>query len=383
MYAVGNLNPHAASKMNNQEGQPMIEFRNVTKSYGEKAGLSDISLSIDDGEFVFLVGPSGAGKSTFIKLILKEIDPEEGQILFRGRDITRLAKRLIPGLRRELGVVFQDFRLLPKKTVYENVAFAMEAVHKRRKLINEQVPHILKLVGISEHAERYPHELSGGEAQRVAIARAIVNNPKLLIADEPTGNLDPEKSWEIMNLLDQINLRGTTVVMVTHAKDIVDRMGKRVIQLEEGRLVRDDPAGFYIQADESEPTVVDVLDDMIAESESDVLQAGMINESLTSGLSEEDLSIFGEIGSMSELIGDEEQPEEAPAEQESASADVKSDPPEAEAPVPEKPEQPPSSDEVPGERRKKKAATGSSSGKSSSGKGRRKIRKKRGGGAGL
>lgn len=196
--------------------------------------------------------PAGQANLTFIKLILKEIDPEEGQILFRGRDITRLPKRLIPGLRRELGVVFQDFRLLPKKTVYENVAFAMEAVHKRRKLINEQVPHILKLVGISEHAERYPHELSGGEAQRVAIARAIVNNPKLLIADEPTGNLDPEKSWEIMNLLDQINLRGTTVVMVTHAKDIVDRMGKRVIQLEEGRLVRDDlPVSTYRRMSQS------------------------------------------------------------------------------------------------------------------------------------
>ena len=169
----------------------MIEFKNVTKSYGDKAGLSDVNLSIDDGEFVFLVGPSGAGKSTFIKLILKEIDPEKGQIFFRGRDITRLPKRLIPGLRRDLGIVFQDFRLLPKKTVYENVAFAMEAVHQRKKLIKEQVPHILKLVGISEQAERYPHELSGGEAQRVAIARAIVNNPKVLIADEPTCNLDP------------------------------------------------------------------------------------------------------------------------------------------------------------------------------------------------
>lgn len=268
-HAAGNADPHKTEKKN-QEGQPMIEFKNVTKSYGDKAGLSDVNLSIDDGEFVFLVGPSGAGKSTFIKLILKEIDPEKGQIFFRGRDITRLPKRLIPGLRRDLGIVFQDFRLLPKKTVYENVAFAMEAVHQRKKLIKEQVPHILKLVGISEQAERYPHELSGGEAQRVAIARAIVNNPKVLIADEPTGNLDPEKSWEIMNLLDQINLRGTTVVMVTHAKDIVDRMGKRVIQIAEGRVVRDDAAGFYIQTDEPDMPVQAVLDDMIAESESDL-----------------------------------------------------------------------------------------------------------------
>lgn len=233
----------------------MIEFRDVTKSYGDNIGLSDINITIDDGEFVFLVGPSGAGKSTFIKLILKEIDPDRGQIFFEGRDITKLPKRLIPALRRDLGIVFQDFRLLPKKTVYENVAFAMEAVHQRKRLINRQVPHILKLVGISEQADRYPHELSGGEAQRVAIARAIVNNPKVLIADEPTGNLDPEKSWEIMNLLEQINLRGTTVVMVTHAKDIVDRMGKRVVQINEGAVVRDDAAGFYIREDEEKEDV--------------------------------------------------------------------------------------------------------------------------------
>ena len=180
----------------------MIEFKNVTKSYGDNVGLSDVNIRIDDGEFVFLVGPSGAGKSTFIKLILKEIDPDKGQIFFDNRDITKLPRRLVPNLRRDLGIVFQDFRLLPKKTVYENVAFAMEAVHKRRRLIRRQVPHILRLVGISEQANRYPSELSGGEAQRVAIARAIVNNPKVLIADEPTGNLDPEKSWEIMNLLE-------------------------------------------------------------------------------------------------------------------------------------------------------------------------------------
>ena len=382
-YAAGNADPHKTEKKN-QEGQPMIEFKNVTKSYGDKAGLSDVNLSIDDGEFVFLVGPSGAGKSTFIKLILKEIDPEKGQIFFRGRDITRLPKRLIPGLRRDLGIVFQDFRLLPKKTVYENVAFAMEAVHQRKKLIKEQVPHILKLVGISEQAERYPHELSGGEAQRVAIARAIVNNPKVLIADEPTGNLDPEKSWEIMNLLDQINLRGTTVVMVTHAKDIVDRMGKRVIQIAEGRVVRDDAAGFYIQTDEPDMPVQAVLDDMIAESESDVLQAGMINESLTSGLSEEDLSIFGEISQMSELVGEDEIPVSAgdgrgilpedSAEPKVSGSAVETSPASAETVKKDEPENDTASQEKDASFAAPAVKTGGA---------KRKIRKKRGGGTDL
>lgn len=224
----------------------MIQLKNVTKRYGDNFGLSDINIKIRDGEFVFLVGPSGAGKSTFIKLILKEIEPDRGSIYFDDMEVTSMSNRLVPMYRRNIGIVFQDFRLLQKKTVYENVAFAMEAVHQKRKLIKKQVPHILKLVGISEKADRYPHELSGGEQQRVAIARAIVNNPKILIADEPTGNLDPEKSWEIMNLLNQINLRGTTIVMVTHEKDIVDRMGKRVIQIEGGKIVRDDQSGSYI-----------------------------------------------------------------------------------------------------------------------------------------
>ena len=225
----------------------MIQLKNVTKQYGDNFGLSDVNIKINDGEFVFLVGPSGAGKSTFIKLILKEIEPDEGSIYFDDMEVTSMSNRLVPMYRRNIGIVFQDFRLLQKKTVYENVAFAMEAVHQKRKLIKKQVPHILKLVGISEKADRYPHELSGGEQQRVAIARAIVNNPKVLIADEPTGNLDPEKSWEIMNLLNQINMRGTTIVMVTHEKDIVDRMGKRVIQIEAGSVVRDDQSGSYIE----------------------------------------------------------------------------------------------------------------------------------------
>lgn len=225
----------------------MIQFSNVSKMYGDSVGVADINITIEDGEFVFLVGPSGAGKSTFIKLLLKEKEADEGEIYFDDYEITSLSNRLVPHYRRKVGIVFQDFRLLSTKTVYENVAFAMEAVHQKRKLIKAQVPHILNLVGISDKAHLYPNQLSGGEAQRVAIARAIVNNPKVLIADEPTGNLDPEKSWEIMNLLDQINKRGTTVVMVTHAKDIVDKMGKRVVQLENGRIVRDDRAGHYVE----------------------------------------------------------------------------------------------------------------------------------------
>ena len=218
----------------------MIVFNNVTKYYKSNVGLEKVSVKINKGDFVFLVGPSGAGKSTFIKLILKEIDADSGSIKVRGNEITTLSKRQIPKLRRNIGIVFQDFRLLPKKTVYENVAFAMEIIHQPKKLIDKHVPQVLRMVGISEKADKYPDELSAGEQQRVAIARAIVNKPRILIADEPTGNLDPDTAWEIMQLLDQINMRGTTIVMVTHAKDIVDKMGKRVIAIEKGRIVRDE-----------------------------------------------------------------------------------------------------------------------------------------------
>lgn len=218
----------------------MIVFNNVTKYYKSNVGLEKVSVKINKGDFVFLVGPSGAGKSTFIKLILKEIDADSGSIKVRGNEITTLSKRQIPKLRRNIGIVFQDFRLLPKKTVYENVAFAMEIIHQPKKLIEKHVPQVLSMVGISEKADKYPDELSAGEQQRVAIARAIVNKPRILIADEPTGNLDPDTAWEIMQLLDQINMRGTTIVMVTHAKDIVDKMGKRVIAIEKGRIVRDE-----------------------------------------------------------------------------------------------------------------------------------------------
>ena len=229
----------------------MIKFSHVTKTYRTNVGLEDVSVDIEKGDFVFLVGPSGAGKSTFIKLILKEIDADEGSILVDDREVTQLSNREIPELRRMIGTVFQDFRLLPKKTVFENVAFAMEVLHKSKRQIRKQVPQILSLVGITDKADKYPDELSAGEQQRVAIARAIINNPMVLIADEPTGNLDPVTASEIMDLLEQINMRGTTIVMVTHAKDIVDRMKKRVIAIEKGRVIHDQE-GSYIFKEEVE-----------------------------------------------------------------------------------------------------------------------------------
>ena len=222
----------------------MIEFQNVTKYYKSNVGLDNVTVKINKGDFVFLVGPSGAGKSTFVKLILKEIEADKGRIIVRGENVTKMPARKIPHLRRNIGIVFQDFRLLPKKTVYENVAFAMEIIHQPRKLIKKHVPQVLSLMGIAEKAHKYPDELSAGEQQRVAIARAIVNKPRILIADEPTGNLDPDTAWEIMQLLNMINLRGTTILMVTHAKDIVDKMEKRVIAIENGRIVRDE-FGMY------------------------------------------------------------------------------------------------------------------------------------------
>ena len=211
----------------------MIHFENVTKKYSANTGIDNVSLDIDRGEFVFLVGPSGAGKSTFIKLVMKEIEADVGSIRVMGNEIVELPARSLPKHRRNIGMIFQDFRLLPNKTVYENVAFAMERKIKR------QVPLALKLMGISSKANMFPDELSAGEQQRVAIARAIINKPAMLIADEPTGNLDPATAWEIMNLLDEINKRGTTIVMVTHAKDIVDKMQKRVVTIESGKIVGD------------------------------------------------------------------------------------------------------------------------------------------------
>lgn len=238
----------------------MITFDNVTKVYNTNVGLENASIHISKGDFVFLVGPSGAGKSTFIRLILKEIDADSGSIIVDGREVTALSNREIPELRRKIGIVFQDFRLLPKKTVYENVAFAMEILHKSKRQIRKKVPQVLSLVGISDKADKYPDELSAGEQQRVAIARAIINNPTVLIADEPTGNLDPDTAAEIMDLLSQINMTGTTIVMVTHAKDIVDRMEKRVVAIESGHIVRDE-FGQYGYEESGESTDEEVFDD--------------------------------------------------------------------------------------------------------------------------
>ena len=224
----------------------MIEFRNVTKTYdtGTKA-IKGANFVIDKGEFAFLVGSSGSGKSTLIKLILKEEEPTSGRIIINGKDTTFLKPNRIPYLRRSMGVVFQDFRLLQDKTVYDNVAYAMYIVRATPRHIRRQVPMVLSLVGLSGKAKMYPHELWGGEQQRVALARALVNNPSMLIADEPTGNLDPDTAWDIMNLLNDINMRGTTVVVATHAKDIVDKMKKRVIHIRKGEIIRDDKKGGY------------------------------------------------------------------------------------------------------------------------------------------
>ena len=224
----------------------MIEFRNVTKTYdtGTKA-IKGANFVIDKGEFAFLVGSSGSGKSTLIKLILKEEEPTSGRIIINGKDTTFLKPNRVPYLRRSMGVVFQDFRLLQDKTVYDNVAYAMYIVRATPRHIRRQVPMVLSLVGLSGKAKMYPNELSGGEQQRVALARALVNNPSMLIADEPTGNLDPDTAWDIMNLLNDINMRGTTVVVATHAKDIVDKMKKRVIHIRKGEIIRDDKKGGY------------------------------------------------------------------------------------------------------------------------------------------
>lgn len=224
----------------------MIKLVDVSKCYNEDVyALKNINIHIKKGEFAFLVGPSGAGKSTFIKMLLKEVDPSDGKIFVEGENITKIHRRKVPFLRRKMGVVFQDFRLLPNKTVYENVAFAMEITEASPREIRRNVPMMLSMVGLTKKAKMYPNQLSGGEQQRVSIARSMINNPPILIADEPTGNLDPETSWEIMKLIKQINRRGTTVIMATHDREIVDIMKQRVIALEDGKLVRDEIRGGY------------------------------------------------------------------------------------------------------------------------------------------
>ncbi len=218
----------------------MIEFTNVTKSYsvGTQA-LRGVSMQIDDGEFVFLVGPSGSGKSTIIKLITGELRPSTGEVHVNGYSLERIRKREVPYLRRTVGVVFQDFRLIETKTVYDNVAFAMRVIGAKEKEIRQRVPYVLELVGLETKSRRHPNELSGGEQQRLAIARALVNNPSTIIADEPTGNLDPARSLEIMSLLQEINNLGTTILVVTHEMNLVERFSKRVIAIDEGVVVSD------------------------------------------------------------------------------------------------------------------------------------------------
>ncbi len=225
----------------------MIEFKNVTKVYedGGVKALENVSFKVEKGEFVFLVGPSGAGKSTITELIIKEELATSGEICVNGTELSTLPNKKIPYLRRNIGMVFQDFRLLPDRTVYDNIAFAMQVTGASNRSIRRNVPSVLSLVGLSHKAKMTPDQLSGGEQQRVSLARAMVNRPPIIIADEPTGNLDPENAQEIMNLLDDINKRGTTMIVATHAKNFVDSMKKRVLAIEDGKLVRDEERGVY------------------------------------------------------------------------------------------------------------------------------------------
>lgn len=228
----------------------MIVLEKVTKNYSAGApAINSMDLKIEKGEFVFIVGDSGAGKSTLIKLLLKELEPTSGKIYINEKYLNRMKRRKIPMLRRDIGVVFQDFRLLMDRSVYENVAFAQRVVSTPTKIIKRKVPAVLSMVGLAEKYRSYPGELSGGEQQRVAIARALVNNPPILLADEPTGNLDPKNSWEIMKLLEEINKRGTTVIVVTHNREIVNTMQKRVITLQKGVIVGDEKKGGYTYED--------------------------------------------------------------------------------------------------------------------------------------
>ena len=224
----------------------MLIMSDVSKVYpGGSVALQDVNVHIEPGEFVFVVGPSGAGKSTFIKMLFREVLPTTGSIFVNGMDILALSPKEIPFMRRQLGIIFQDYRLLPDRTVFENVAFAMQVIEAPHRKIKRQVMNVLDLVGLRHRANAYPNELSGGEQQRIAIARAIVNDPVFVIADEPTGNLDPETSWDIMEIFKEINATGTTIVMATHDKEVVDAMGKRVIAIEKGRIVRDEKEGVY------------------------------------------------------------------------------------------------------------------------------------------
>jgi cell division transport system ATP-binding protein len=282
----------------------MIRLDNVTKAYdGGVVALKDVDLDINKGEFVFLVGPSGSGKSTLIRLMMREEKPTNGDIWIAGKHASELPGWKIPHLRRSIGTVFQDFKLLPSKTVYENVAFAMEVTGKSRSAIDTQVPQVLKLVGLSEMAERLPRRLSGGEQQRVSVARAFVNRPLIVLADEPTGNLDPATSVGIMRILDRINRTGTTVVMATHDHAIVDAMRRRVVQLERGRVVRDESRGVYetaIPETDAAPDAPVIIPDVVADSNT----ATTAEETATATLDVEDPTVTG--SSADEQVVDEE-----------------------------------------------------------------------------
>ena len=243
---IGTLTRRGAALQESAAAQPVISMVDVGMTYPNgKVALADVNVTIPGGDFVFLVGPSGAGKSTFIRLLIREQLPTSGRVTVAGRDLLRMRRRDVPKLRRRIGIVFQDFRLLPQKTVFENVAFALEVTGAGRAEIRRRVPQLLSLVGLQEHNEHLPTQLSGGEQQRVAIARALVHDPAMLIADEPTGNLDPVTSWEIIQLLIQINGLGTTVLMATHNQEIVNAMRRRVLALEHGTLVRDESGAAY------------------------------------------------------------------------------------------------------------------------------------------
>ena len=230
---------------------PVVEFREVSKVYdGGSVGLERVSLKVDRGEFVFLVGPTGCGKSTCVRLLMKELEPDAGEIFISGHELGSMPRKKVPKLRRNVGVVFQDFKLLPNRTVYDNVAYSLQVIGESRAAIRRKVPDILRLVGLSTKLHNYPDQLSGGEQQRVSIARAFVNHPPLLLCDEPTGNLDPDTSIGIMQLIYRINRTGTTVVVATHDREMVDKMRRRVIELREGRVIRDQADGMYSE-DES------------------------------------------------------------------------------------------------------------------------------------
>jgi len=231
---------------------PIVEMRKVTKVYpGGHVGLERVSLRVDRGEFVFLVGPTGCGKTTLIKTLIRELEPTEGEVLIAGRDISSLSDKKVPQLRRRIGTVFQDYKLLPSRNVYDNVAYALQVIGTSRSEIRRKVPDALRLVGLADKVKNFPDQLSGGEQQRLSVARAFVNHPPLLLADEPTGNLDPNTSIGIMQVLYRINRTGTTVVVVTHDREMVDKMRRRVIALDAGRVVRDQAAGTYTPDDES------------------------------------------------------------------------------------------------------------------------------------